>query len=86
MRRFLAETGIRESDWLGRYWTKWSDAIREAGYTPREFQAPFDEARLLQRLASLVRELGHFPVEAELRMAARSDKEFPSDTGVPTIR
>ena len=29
--RFLTETGIRESDWIGRYWTKWSDAVREAG-------------------------------------------------------
>lgn len=76
--RFLTETGIRESDWSGRYWTKWSDAVREAGYEPNAKQTAFDSNRLLEKLASLVRELGHYPVGAELRMKARSDLEFPS--------
>ena len=29
--RFAKETGITKSDWLGKYWTKWSDAVIEAG-------------------------------------------------------
>lgn len=77
-RRFLTETGIRESDWSGRFWTKWSDAVREAGYAPNAKQAAFDGEKLLENLASLVRELGHYPVKAELRMKARSDPDFPS--------
>ncbi|MEK6697557.1 MAG: GIY-YIG nuclease family protein, partial [Nitrospirota bacterium] len=76
--RFLTETGIRESDWSGRFWTKWSDAVREAGYEPNAKQTAFDSKRLLEKLASLVRELGHYPVAAELRMKARSDPDFPS--------
>jgi len=32
--RFLTQTGIKEADWLGKYWVRWSDAIREAGYEP----------------------------------------------------
>ncbi len=76
--RFLAETGIRESDWLGKFWIKWSDAVREAGYEPNTKQQPFDESWLLEKLAGLVRELGHYPVAAEIRMKAREDKEFPS--------
>lgn len=76
--RFLTETGIRESDWIGRYWIKWSDAVREAGYIPNTRQAAFEDDWLLEKLASLVRELGHYPVAAELRMKARSDAEFPS--------
>jgi hypothetical protein len=76
--RFLAETGIRESDWSGRFWTKWSDAVREAGYEPNAKQTAFDNDWLLKKLASLVRELGHYPVAAELRMKARADPEFPS--------
>src|SRR5688572_23610009 len=76
--RFLTETGIRESDWSGRFWTKWSDAVREAGYEPNARPAAFDSKKLLEKLAVLVRELGHYPVAAELRMKARSDPGFPS--------
>ena len=76
--RFLAETGIRESDWLGRFWTKWGDAVREAGYEPNAKKVAFDRERLLESLARLARELGHYPVAAELRMKARSDPNFPS--------
>lgn len=76
--RFLTETGIRESDWSGRFWTKWSDAVREAGYEPNAKQTAFDSKKLLEKLASLVRELGHYPVAAELRLKARSDPDFPS--------
>jgi Meiotically Up-regulated Gene 113 (MUG113) protein len=76
--RFLAETGIRESDWSGRFWTRWSDAVREAGFEPNVKQAAYERDKLLEKLALLVRELGHYPVVAELRMEARSDPNFPS--------
>lgn len=76
--RFLAATGIRESDWSGRYWVRWSDAVREAGYQPNALQAALADDELLLRLAGLTRELGHFPVAAELRLKARQDPTFPS--------
>ena len=77
-RRFLMETGIRESDWIGKFWVKWSDAVREAGFEPNAKQMAFDEDWLLEKLAGLVRDLGHYPVSAELRMKAGEDPEFPS--------
>jgi hypothetical protein len=76
--RFFAATGIRETDWLGRYWRKWSDAVREAGATPNRLQQPFGETQLLERLSVLVQRLGHFPVRAELKLEARRDRQFPS--------
>lgn len=33
---------------------------------------------LLSKLASFIRELGHFPVGGEIRLKARTDKDFPS--------
>lgn len=28
---FFNETGIKESDWKGKFWVRWNDAVREAG-------------------------------------------------------
>ena len=65
-KRFQTETGIKESDWHGRFWTRWSDAVREAGYEPNTMQKPFSEDRLLHHLVSIIRELGRFPTSADL--------------------
>lgn len=79
-RKFAKITGIKTTDWYGRYWIRWSDALAEAGYAPNEFQVAYEERELLEFLAVLVRELGHFPVFGELRIKARHDETFPSDS------
>lgn len=81
--RFLQETGIRESDWSGKYWLRWSDAVQEAGYAPNAMNTAFDDDHLLRSLALLTRELGHFPLATELTMRSSSDPSFPSP---PTFR
>lgn len=76
--KFARLTGIRTTDWYGKYWSRWGDAISEAGYTPNKRQLPYDELRLVEPLALLARELGRFPVHGEIRMKGRQDKSFPS--------
>ena len=76
--RFESETGIKPSDWKGRYWARWGDANREAGYTPNELSKPGDNAMLLQKYAEFAQELGHLPVDAELSLKRRNDCAFPS--------
>ncbi len=76
--RFAAETGIKETDWSGKYWTKWSDAIIEAGYQPNILQGALPLEQILGSLAELVAELGHFPTISEIRLKSRSSSEFPS--------
>jgi hypothetical protein len=34
-RKSQSETGIKYSDWHGKHWVRWNDAIREAGLVPR---------------------------------------------------
>ena len=76
--RFEAITGIRESEWAGRYWSRWSEAVVAAGYEPNQWNQAHPEEHLLQQLALLARELGRFPVDSEMRMKRRADPTFPS--------
>lgn len=77
-RRFSAETGIKESDWLGPHWARWSEAVREAGLSPNCMTAPYDEQDLLAMYAELARELGRLPTDGDMRRKARSDPQFPT--------
>lgn len=72
-------TGIKESDWSGRFWVRWSDAIREAGLASREMVDSYPDEVLVEKVALLARELGHYPVQAELLMKRRNDAAFPSE-------
>lgn len=76
--RFAAMTGIYESQWLGRYWTRWSDAVREAGFEPNSLQEKTPDDALLDKLVEFIREVGHFPTQPEVRLRRRTDPSFPS--------
>jgi hypothetical protein len=49
--RFQQQTGITQADWFGRYWARWGDALREAGFSPNSLRGPHAEELLLERLA-----------------------------------
>lgn len=75
--RFLAETGIRESDWLGRYWVRWSEAVLEAGYEPNTPNQGRTDEEMLERLSAFVRELQRSsPVSAGIRTSSKSALEL----------
>ena len=77
-KRFFDETGIRESDWSGRYWTRWSDAVREAGFAPQSMNPPLAEDVVLEATAKIVRKIGHFPTATEIRLECSNDPSLPS--------
>jgi hypothetical protein len=78
MRRFAAATGIGQSEWLGHYWVRWSDAVSEAGYEPGVWNAQVHEDDdLLGILARLTRELGRIPTIAELKMRRQTEPDLP---------
>ncbi len=76
---FFKETGIKEADWIGKFWARWNDAVREAGFEPNQLQQPFEETSLIEKFIPTMRKFGRFPVTAEMRMQKRSDANFPNE-------
>jgi hypothetical protein len=78
-RAFERETGIRSSEWLGRYWARWGDAVKEAGFEPNTLNQRSNSNSILLKLVEAVRHYQKLPTTKELRMYARGgDTEFPS--------
>lgn len=73
---FQNETGIRESDWSGRYWVRWSDVVADAGLAPNALQGKLGDDALAAALVVEIRRLGRFPTANELKMRARQDADF----------
>jgi hypothetical protein len=76
-RKFENETGIKDADWFGKHWARWSDAIKEAGFIPNKMNAAYDENWLIEQFIALIRETKKFPVTGDLRLKARNTKNFP---------
>ena len=75
--RFQRETGIRDNDWLGKFWARWSDAVREAGYSPNKFTNRIADEVLFEKYIELTRALGRLPTRSEMLLRSRTDAEFP---------
>ena len=78
-RKFESESGIRYEDWYGKFWARWGDAVREAGFQPNRLSEAYTDQFLLENLALLTRKLGRAPVWGELLLAARDDPKFPGE-------
>jgi hypothetical protein len=76
-RKFATETGIREPDWKGKFWARWSDAVLEAGFAPNKMVQTYDQPELLDRFAKLTLELGHIPAETDIRLSISKGVPFP---------
>lgn len=78
-KRFFSETGIRYHDWFGKYWSRWGDAVREAGFEPNKLTEAYGDELLIEKYIGLVRDLGRIPVKGELRLKKRRDASFPNE-------
>ena len=74
--KFRKATGIKKSDWFGNYWVRWSDALQEAGYKPNPFGVSFSEDFIIEKIISLIKEIGKFPVEGDIRIKKSRTKIF----------
>ena len=78
-RKFEAETGIRQADWKTKYWARWSDAVREAGFAANELTQAYSKTYLLEVYANYARELGRLPSSNDIRFKCRTGTGFPDD-------
>jgi hypothetical protein len=83
VRAFETKTGIKESDWFPHLWLRWSDAQKEAGFTPNTMQEARSEESLLENFAGLAQRLGHLPIQGELIRESKATTSFP---GVKSFR
>lgn len=77
--RFERLTGIRPYDWR-KYWTRFSEAQREAGFEPNKLIEAYPENYLLEKLAQLSLELHKFPAQSERVFKRHNDTDFPDSS------
>lgn len=75
---FFTQTGIAQHKWSGVYWSKWSDALIEAGFSANEWTKRLDTSELVEKFASLTVALGHLPTTREIQILRRQDTSVPS--------
>ncbi|MBU4320228.1 MAG: GIY-YIG nuclease family protein [Nitrospinae bacterium] len=76
--RFERATGIKETDWSGKYWINWGEALLDAGYEPNKLQGAYDEDFLIEKLIGLIQKINKFPTLRELKKEAFENNDFPS--------
>lgn len=77
MEIFAKNTGIGKHRWYGKIWSKWSDALLEAGLEANQLQQKYDSSKLLHLLAAQVREFGKIPTQAELNILRTRGADLP---------
>src|SRR6266566_5529793 len=78
VRRFGHLSGFRYR-WQ-KYWLRWSDAVREAGFTPKSIHPRLEEGKMLEVFAALARELGRIPGFDDVTHYKRLGRELPAHT------
>lgn len=75
--RFAKETGMGEYHWQ-KYWSRWGDALKEAGFEAKSLLEAYDENFLLETLAKFVSEIGRIPTTGDHRVKSHAAPGFPS--------
>jgi hypothetical protein len=78
VRSFERKTGISQSAWRGRFWSKWSDAVAEAGFAANTSPERVPEDTYLAQIANLIKLLGKVPTVMEMRIRAREQRDCPN--------
>jgi hypothetical protein len=75
---FEKATGIKESAWKGRIWTKWSQIISELGFDQKDFTVAYETDLLFKKLRHCAAHFQKFPTYAEIMIFKQVDNDMPS--------
>ena len=75
--RFEVETAINPYDW-GKYWARFGDAQKEAGFIPNQLQAAHADEFIIGKAIELIRKLGRFPTSRDIEVERNTNPELPS--------
>ena len=75
---FERETGIREHQWSGVIWAKWTDALTEAGLKGNVLQTRLDTKDMLLQIVEVFRFYGRTPSQAEMKLYRLKQPSFPN--------
>ena len=75
---FARQTGIREHQWSGVFWARWSEALTEAGFEGNVLQGRFLTEDVLIKIVEACRHYGRIPTSAEMRLYRTKHPSFPS--------
>ncbi len=76
--RFENVTGIKPHEW-GRYWARFGDAQKEAGFEPNQLQGAHSDEFLIEKVVEITRKLGKFPTYREIEVERRFDADLPNN-------
>lgn len=82
-RYFATETGIGDSEWYGKIWSRWNEAVEEAGFEPNNRAEKHPTETVLENYATICRHFGRPPTNPEIRIYAREHDDF---IGIDTFR
>ena len=83
--RFKQESGITSFE-IERYWPRWGDALREAGFAPNQMQDAYSDETLFEMLCPVICELGRFPTYREITMRKSSRQRIAKWKDLPAAR
>lgn len=83
--KFEGITGISQGIWHGKYWSRWSEAVAEAGLVPGTLQTAHDRGEVLESVYDLTRSLDRFPTMGEMKLQRRKDNSFPSHGAIERL-
>ncbi len=79
VRTFERTTGIGQGAWRGIHWIRWSDALKEAGFSPNKLTGKIQTDFVMEKFVEASRHYGHIATAMELRMYGRNRDGFPND-------